>query len=287
MGPQEEAPHPRTPELRPVRGPSALSGGWKRCWRLTWRMARTDFALRYHGSILGYIWSLLNPLLFFGVIYFAFTQIVEIGEGVENYPAMLLFNLMMFQFFAEATSISVTSIVAGEHLVRRMEFPRLAVPLSKVIASTFSLGLNLIVVGGFAIASGVEVRWTWLLLPLLLVALYTITVCCSVLLSTLYVRFRDVAQIWTVATTAFFYMTPIVFPVEFYPKAFEPLLVANPLSPIFIEARVWLFDPSAPTFPSIAGGAVYILIPMAIVLALCAYGAAYFNREAPRVAEEL
>jgi ABC-2 type transport system permease protein len=250
-------------------------------------MARTDFVLRYHGSALGYLWSLLSPLLTFGVIYFAFTQIVKIGQGVENYPPTLLFNLMLFQFFAEATSRSVTSIVAGEHLVRRMEFPRLAVPLSIVLASTLSLGLNMIVVGGFAIGSGVEVRWTWLLLPLLLLALYTITVSFSVLLSTLYVRFRDVAQIWTVATTALFYMTPIVFPVEFYPDAVKPLLVANPLSPIFIDGRVWLFDPSAPTFANIAGGAVYILIPLAIVLALCVYGASYFNREAPRVAEEL
>jgi ABC-2 type transport system permease protein len=287
MTPQGEAADPSGFELRPVRGPSAVSGGWKRFWRLTWRMARTDFVLRYHGSVLGYVWSLLNPLLVFGVIYFAFTQIVKIGQGVENYPAMLLFNLMLFQFFSEATSRSVTSIVAGENLVRRMEFPRLAVPMSIVLASTFSLGLNMIVVGGFAIASGVEVRWTWLLLPLLLVALYTITVSCSVLLSTLYVRFRDVAQMWTVATTALFYMTPIVFPVEFYPEAYRPMLVANPLSPIFIEGRVWLFDPGAPTFANIAGGAVYILIPAMIVLGLCAYGALYFNREAPRVAEEL
>ena len=136
MTPSAETAQISATRLRPVRGPSALSGGWRRCWRLVWRMARTDFVLRYKGSVLGYVWSLLSPLLLFGVIYFAFTQIVQVGKGVPHYPAMLLFNLMMFQFFTEATSRSVISIVAEEHLVRRMEFPRAAVPLSIVLAST-------------------------------------------------------------------------------------------------------------------------------------------------------
>jgi len=273
--------------LRPVRGPSALSGGWRRCWRLVWRMARTDFVLRYKGSVLGYVWSLLSPLLLFGVIYFAFTQIVQVGKGVPHYPAMLLFNLMMFQFFTEATSRSVISIVAEEHLVRRMEFPRVAVPLSIVLASTFTLGLNMIVVLGFFLATGVPIMWTWLLFPVLLVALYVVTVGCSLLLSTLYVRFRDVSQIWVVVTTALFYLTPVVFPVEFYPSGYNPLLVANPLATILIEGRVWLIDPSAPNFAEVAGTWGLILVPVAIASFLFVFGIGYFNREAPRVAEEL
>jgi ABC-2 type transport system permease protein len=287
MSPPEAAAGSAALELRSVLGPSALSGGWRRFWRLVWRMARTDFVLRYQGSVLGYLWSLLSPLLLFGVLYFAFTRVVKIGRGIENYPAMLLMDLMLFQFFVEATTRSVTSIVAEENLVRKMEFPRLAVPMSKVLASTLSLGINIVVVAGFAIGSGVEIRWTWLLFPLLLVALFVITVSLSLLLSTLYVRYRDVEQIWSVFTRAAFYMTPIVFPVEFYPEVYKPLLVANPLAPIFIEARVWMIDPNAPTFAEVAGGLGYILVPAAIVLALCAYGVSYFNREAPRVAEEL
>ncbi|MGA8218053.1 MAG: ABC transporter permease [Solirubrobacterales bacterium] len=274
-------------ELRTIGGPSALSGGWQRCLRLVWRMARTDFVLRYHGSVLGYVWSLLSPLLLFGVLYFAFTHIVKVGRGVPDYPAMLLFNLMLFQFFTEATERAVTSIVAGENLVRGTEFPRLAVPLSIVLGATFSLGLNMIVVFGFALASGVQVRATWLLFPLLLVALYVVTVSCSLLLSTLYVRFRDVNQIWTVLTRALFYLTPVVFPVEFYPAAYKPLLVANPLAVILIQGRVWIIDPGAPTFAQVAGGLGHIVIPTAITVLLCAYGIHYFNLEAPRVAEEL
>jgi ABC-2 type transport system permease protein len=274
-------------ELRTIRGPSALSGGWQRCLRLVWRMARTDFVLRYHGSVLGYVWSLLSPLLLFGVLYFAFTRIVRIGSGVQDYPAMLLFNLMLFQFFADATQRAVTSIVAGENLVRRMEFPRLAVPLSIVLGATFSLGLDMIVVFGFILATGVPVKATWLLLPLLLVALYVVTVSCALLLSTLYVRFRDVDQIWTVFARALFYLTPVVFPVEFYPAAYKPLLVANPLAAILIQGRVWIIDPGAPTFAQVAGGLGYILVPAAITVFLAVYGVYYFNRESPRVAEEL
>ena len=118
--------------LEEVHGPSALSGGWRRFGHLSWRMAKTDFALRYQGSVLGYLWSLLNPVLYFGVLYLAFTRVIRIGDRVDDYPAMLLFDMMLFQFLAEATSRSVTSIVSRESLVRKTEFPRLAVPASLV-----------------------------------------------------------------------------------------------------------------------------------------------------------
>jgi ABC-2 type transport system permease protein len=272
--------------LRDVRGPSALSGGWRHFLRLSWRLARTDFSLRYHGSALGYLWSLISPLLYFGVLYLAFTRVLRFGGQVEHYAAMLLFNLMLFQFFAEATTRAVTSIVAQESLVRKTEFPRLAVPFSLVLSSLVSLGFNLIVVLGYAIASGVPVRATWLLLPVIVLALLVFTTGCSVLLSSLYVRFRDVDQIWTVLTRALVYITPVILPLELYPHSWRWVLGIDPLTPILVEARRWIIDPSAPSFDDLLGRGA-ILLPAAVLLATCLVAIWHFNREAPMAAEDL
>ena len=272
--------------LRDVQGPSALSGGWRRFLRLSWRMARTDFSLRYHGSVLGYLWSLISPLLYFGVLYLAFTRVLRIGGTIDHYAAMLLFNLMLFQFFSEASSRAVTSIVAQESLVRKTEFPRLAVPVSLVFSSLVSLGFNLIVVIGYALASGVQVRATWLLLPVIVLALSVFTAGCSILVSSLYVRFRDVDQIWTVFTRALVYLTPVILPLELYPHSWRWLLALDPLTPILVESRRWIIDPSAPSFGDLMGTGA-ILAPAAVLVAICVVAMWHFNREAPRVAEDL
>ncbi len=139
-------------------------------------MAKTDFKLKYQGSVFGYLWSLMSPLLLFGILYLVFTRVVRFGS-VHNYAAMLIINIMLFQFFGEATTRAMTSIVGREALVRKMEFPRLVIPLSIVLASTFTLGLDLVVVFAFLVfVTGVPVLTTWLLLPVLILWLYAFTV---------------------------------------------------------------------------------------------------------------
>src|SRR3954466_13212098 len=108
-----------TLELRPVRGPAALGGGAKRFFELLWLMALTEFKRTYFGTVLGYVWSLLRPLLLFAVLLFVFTKIFRIGDTAINYPVLLLFNIVLFQFFSEATTAGVTSVVANEGIVRK------------------------------------------------------------------------------------------------------------------------------------------------------------------------
>ena len=115
--------------------------------------------------MLGYLWSLLRPLMLFGVLLFVFTQIFRIGTDVPNYPVLLLFNIVLFGFFQEATTTAVTSVVAQEGIVRKTQFPRLVIPLAIVLTALFNLGLNLVVVFIFILAYGVDPMWTWLLLP--------------------------------------------------------------------------------------------------------------------------
>jgi ABC-2 type transport system permease protein len=273
-------------QLQEVHGPSALSGGWRRFLRLSWQLARTDFSLRYHGSVLGYLWSLISPLLYFGVLYLAFTRVIRIGGRVPDYPAILLFNVMLFQFFAEGTGRAVTSIVTRESLMRKTEFPRLAVPVSLVFSALLSLGLNMIIVIGYVLAIGIPVRSTWLMLPVLVLALSVFTAALAILLSSLYVRFRDVEQIWTVATRALVYMAPVILPFEFYPESWRGFLAIDPLVPILVEARHWIIDPNAPTFSELTSPGA-IAAPAGLLVALCATAIWHFNREAPRVAEDL
>jgi ABC-2 type transport system permease protein len=281
----------QNPGLEPITGPAALGGGWRRFFDLLWLTSITEFRLGFHGTALGFVWSLLRPLLLFSVLLVVFTHIFRFGDAVKDYPALLLFNVMLFGFFQEATNLSVTSVVNNESVVRKMQFPRLVIPLSVVVTATFQLALNLIVVVIFMFAYGVEPLWTWLLLPLLLAVLVVFTTATAMLLSALFVRFRDVSIIWSVAATVLFYATPVLYPIEQISAtapALHDVIAINPLSPIFEQAHEWMIDPAAPGFVETANGnPLLIFIPLALYFLVVGLGIWVFHREAPRVAELL
>jgi ABC-2 type transport system permease protein len=274
-------------QLRDVRGPSALGGGWRRAIELLYLIAVTDFKRTYFGTVLGYVWSLARPLMLFGVLLAVFTQIFRVGSQVPHYPVLLLLNVVLFGFFSEATTTAVTSIVNQESVVRKTQFPRLVIPLAVVLTSVFNLSLNLVVVFVFILAFGVGPMWTWLLFPVVLALLLAITIAVSMIVASLYPRFRDMAIIWTVASTILFYGTPVLYPLDVVPDTLRDVLVINPLAPLFELARIWMIDPGAPGPVDAAGGFVHLLPAIAIYVGTCALAVWVFNREAPRIAEEL
>jgi len=279
-----------TSTLREVRGPSAVGGGRQRFFDLLWLMSVTEFKRVYFGTVLGYLWSLIRPLMLFGVLLFVFTQALKFDtKEVEHYPVMLLLGIVLYTFFQEATNQAVTSVVTQEGVVRKTQFPRLVIPLATVLTCSFNLALNLLVVFAFILASGVDPTWTWLLLPVAVLFLFVLTAAVSSALSVLYVRFRDVSIIWAVVAQVLFYATPILYPITLFDNpTTERLLMINPLAVIFEQVRVWvLAEPNAPTAAEAAGGAIYLLPAAAIFIGLCAFAAWIFNREAPRVAEDL
>src|SRR3954471_15078635 len=184
--------------------PSARGGDVRRLVYLATTLAVTEFKLRFFGSVLGYLWQLMRPLLLFGVLYVVFTQFVQVSDQ-PLFPVSLLLGIVLFTFFAEATSGAVTCVVDRENLVRKIHFPRLAIPLSVVLTATFNLALNLVVVFIFGIALGIEARWTWLELPLLVALLLVFCVGIATLISAMYVRFRDLRPIWDVVLQVLFY----------------------------------------------------------------------------------
>ena len=273
--------------LRDIPGPRALGGGRRRAAELLYLLAVTDFKRTYFGTVFGYAWSLARPLMLFGVLLAVFTQVFRIGSDVPHYPVLLLFNIVLFGFFQEATGVAVTSLVAQEPMIRKTQFPRLVVPLAVVLTSLFNLALNLVAVLAFLLAFGVTPMWTWLGFPLILAALIGLTAAVSLIVSALFPRFRDMAIIWTVASTVLFYASPVLYPIDRVPSAMRDVLMLNPLTPLLELARVWVIDPGAPTPAEVAGGAAGLIAPVAIYAVLCVLGLRIFTHEAPRIAEEL
>jgi ABC-2 type transport system permease protein len=274
-------------ELREVRGPSALGGGWRRSLDLLYLIAVTEFKRSYLGTALGYLWSLTRPLMLYGVLLVVFTQAFDLGDRVTHYPVLLLFNIVLFGLFQEATTLSVSSIVSQESVVRKTQFPRLVIPLAVVLTSLFNFAVNLVVVFGFILVAGISPTWTWLLFPMVVVALLVLTIAVAMILSALYPRFRDTAIIWSVAATVLFYATPVLYPLEIVSGSLARVLSINPLSPLFELARKWVIDPDAPGPAAAAGGKVWLLVPIGVFAVVCVLAVWVFDREAPRIAEEL
>jgi ABC-2 type transport system permease protein len=183
----------------------------------------------------------------------------------------------------------VTSVVSQEGVVRKTQFPRAVIPLATTVTALFNLLLNLIIVLVFVLAFGVTPVWTWLLFPVAIVFLFIGAAGLSMGLSALYVRYRDTAIIWVVLAQVLLYLTPILYPVNsFGEETKEHLLMWNPLSVIFEQVRVWvLHEASAPTAVEAAGGWLGLLPAALIFFGVIGFGAWFFNREAPRIAEAL
>ncbi len=264
-----------------------MSDDARRFWELTWMLAVTDWKLRFYGSALGYAWTLARPFAFFGVIYVVFTEIANVGTGIKDYGVCILFSLVLFQFFAEATTGSVTSVVQRENLLRKMRFPRLAIPLSTVMTALLNLGATLVAVFVFAIAAGVYPTWSWLELPLLIAVLAVAATGTGMLLAVLFVRYRDVQPIWDVATQILFYASPILYVATMVPEDYRQAYMFNPLAAILTQVRHAVVDPAAPTAATVIGGGAWLLVPLAVTVLVFALGAWVFRREAPRIAENL
>jgi ABC-2 type transport system permease protein len=282
-----EAPEPRALGT-PIKGPAAIGVDARRFFNLTRTLALTEFKLRFFGSALGYLWQLMRPLLLFGVLYVVFTHVLRFNSSAEFYPVALLLGVVMFVFMSETTGGAVTSLVDREPLVRKVQFPRLVVPLSVVLTGLMNLALNLVVVLIFLLISGGSVRVGWLEIPLLVTVLVLFAASLSTLLSALYVRYRDVKPVWEVTLQMLFYGTPIFYTLDVINNAtLEKLLLLNPLAVVIQQFRHAVIDPSHPSAASAAGGWTFLLIPAGILLGLTVWSYRYFDREAPRIAEDL
>jgi ABC-2 type transport system permease protein len=272
-----------------IRGPSALGPDLRRMLHLTVTLAVLEWKLRFFGSVLGYFWQLMRPLMLFGVLYAVFTQFIRFGGNVRFYPAVLLVGIVLYTFFSDATNRAVTAVLDRENLVRKVEFPRLVVPLSVILTAGFNLAFNLVAVLVFVLATGVEPQVSWLALPLIVLGVAAFAAGPAMLLSALYVRFRDLEPIWEVFLQVMFYASPILYAIELIPspKLEKAVVLLNPLATLLVQTRATLIDDTAPNAWDVLGSVPLLLVPASIVVGLLVLGFWVFNREAPRIAEEL
>jgi ABC-2 type transport system permease protein len=274
-------------ELREVRGPTAFGTTPKRFWDLLWLSSVTDFRMSYVNAVLGYFWALMRPLLTFGIIFLFLRQILSFGGHIVNFAPMLMLNIILFQFFQETTTRGMRSLASKEGLVRKMRFPRMVIPLANSLTATMTLVLNLIVGFLLLLAFGLTPTFSWLLLPVCAGVLVVFATGVSLILSVAFVRVPDVVQVWSVIARVLFYGTPILYTIDWVPASVRPIVMLNPLSPLFVVVRKAVTDPSAPTVVQAAGGWGHLMIPVALGISICAFSFWYFVREAPAVAEAL
>lgn len=250
----------------------------------------TDFKLRYQGSALGYMWSLLKPLFLFAVLYTVFGLILRLGGGIEHFPVYLLLGIVLWTFFAEATNQGLQAIVARGDLIRKINFPKYIIIISGTLSALINLGLNMIVVTFFLWLSGVELTVNALWFPLIIIELYVFALALAFFLSAAYVKFRDINYLWEVGMQAAFYATPILYPLSIVISQSEfvaKLLMLNPMAQIIQDARNMLVTPQTTTIYELFNNSYYVFIPFVIVALTAVIASWYFKKSQKYFAENV
>lgn len=251
-------------------------------------LIKTDFKLRYQGSAIGYLWSILKPLMMFAIMYVVFIHFLRLGGYVPHFPVALLLANVIWSFFSEATSMGMVSIVTRGDLLRKLSFSKHIIVLSAVSGALINLGINLLVVLLFAILNGVSLSWTAIFAPLLFIELFVLALGIALLLSTLFVRYRDLAPVWEVIMQAGMYATPIIYPITFVSNQnlmAAKVMMLNPLAQIIQDLRYILIDKANVTIWQMSHHVWYIAIPYLLPFVIFAIGYKVFSDQSKRFAE--
>lgn len=262
----------------------------------------TDFKLRYQGSVLGYVWSLLKPLLLFAILYVVFVNFLKIGANIEHFAVYLLLGIVMWTFFAEATGQGMAAIVSRGDLIRKINFPKYIIVISGTISALINLVLNLLVVFIFIIINGVDLHWNILMLPFYIFELYVFALAIAFLLSAVYVKYRDIGHIWEVLMQGAFYATPILYPIQILagPNVITAeqvlasghayaaqILMLNPIAQTIQGARYSAITTQAVTTEQLFSNPLWLLMPYLVVAASIVLAVWYFKKTQGYFAENV
>jgi len=251
-------------------------------------LVRTDFKLRYQGSVLGYAWSLLRPLLLFIILYVVFVRFLRIGSSVPHYPVYLLMGIVVWNFFNEMTVQSLGSIVGRGDLIRKISIPRWIIVFSSSISALINLFLNLVVVLLFIFINHVDLLQTTIWLPLILLEIYVFAAGISLFLAAAFVKYRDIGYIWEVILQAGFYLTPILYPLSIITNhTFQKIIMINPMAQAVQDLRYSAVTHQTRTIYQVFDGGWYRFIPFMIIILVFVLGAAYFRKQSKYFAEDI
>lgn len=249
-------------------------------------MVSADFKVRYQGSVLGYLWSLLKPLFLFAILYVVFTVVFKLGKGVPHFPVYLFMGIVLWNFFNEATMTGLSSIVSSGDLIRKISIPRYLIVVASSVSALINLALNVVVIIIFAFINGVSPSLGWLLLPLLVVELFILAQAVAFFLGALYVKFRDINYIWELLLQAGFYITPILYPLTLVPAQYQKFLLLNPMAQIIQDARYVFVTPDSITIWQKLH-APWSLLPMLSVVVIAILAGVYFKKRSYTFAEDI
>lgn len=253
-------------------------------------LTKTDFKLRYQGSVLGYLWAVIRPMLLFGILYIVFAKFLRFGDNIPYYPVYLLTGTVLWSFFTECTNQGIESLILRSDLMRKIWFPKWIIVLSATTTALINLAINLFVVVIFALLSGVPISLSWLLVPLLIIELYLLSFGLALLLGSLNVKFRDIRSIWEVLIQAIFYVVPIVYPLSMvilYNSFAAKIIMLNPIAQVIQDARFALVTNETVTGWGIIENIFLKIVPILIVIFIATIGILVFRKKSKYFAEEI
>ena len=224
---------------------------FKRYSFLMSQMISRDFKVKYKRSVLGVLWSLLQPLLMMGVMALVFSQMFKFRMEGVNYLVYLMTGLVMFNYFSESSNNAMTSIVFNFQLMTKVYIPKYIFPLSKCLFVGINFLLSLIPLFLIVIITGAPISFNYLLLPYVFICMFLFTVGIGFVLSTISVFLRDMFYIYSIILTIWQYFTPIFYDISMLPMYLQQLFKFNPLYQYVTFARTILLDgkmPSAASF---------------------------------------
>ena len=253
-------------------------------------LVETDFKLRYQGSVLGYLWALLRPLMMFAILYVVFCKLLRIGGDIPHYPVYLLTGTVMWSFFTECTLQGIQAIVLRGDLLRKICFPKYIVVVSATLTAVVNMLINLVVIILFALINGVTPSLSWLLVPLSLIEIYLFSLGISFLLGSINVKYRDITSIWEVLVSALFYAVPIIYPISMVADVSATaakILLLNPIAQAIQDIRYNLITTETITMWNYLNNPFVMIIPIVFIVTILIVGAIVFRRKSKFFAEEV
>ena len=241
-------------------------------------LVRKDLKTRYKGSFLGFLWTFINPLMQLAIYALIFPFLMRVEE--KNYAMFLFVALLPWIFFSSSLQTSTDCIVENYNLVKKIYFPRQVLPLSVATGGlvNYIYGLAVVLVG--LLLARIPLTWNLLYLPLLLLILYGAVAGFCLMFSAMNVYIRDLEHIVNLVTMAWFYATPIVYPITMLPDWLQKLLLLNPMTPLVLGFRNVIYYGTPPDFFQIG-------IAVAEAVVIFTAGVLIFNKLEPGFAEEI
>ncbi|MBR3765108.1 MAG: ABC transporter permease [Clostridia bacterium] len=226
------------------------------------QLVKRNFNTKYRQSVLGILWSFLNPLLTMAVQYLVFSALFR--SDISHFPVYLLTGIILFSFMNECVTLGMDAIVASGPLIKKVAMPMAVYPLSRCITALIGLGLSLIPLGGAMLLSGTPLTPALLLIPAAALLTFCFALGMSLLMCTLNVFFRDTRFLWSVASLLWTYATPIFYPITIIPAAWQPVFRLNPMYQLITFMRTIVLEGLCPS----AGQWGMCLLAAALPLAL-------------------